>query len=542
MGGLLQLLKEMGTVKLMAYGSAFLIIVLAFVFFLTKTGGQNLILLYGDLDLQDSNKIITELESKNIAYQLKANGSEILVPQEYVLKLRMSMAQSGIPSKGAIVGYEIFDNNDALGTSNFVQNVNLLRALEGELARTIGSFNNIQSARVHLVIPKKELFTREKQTPSASVILNIKGHSALTKEQINAISHLVATAVPGLDVNNITIVDTTGRSLKLGNKDEDSSAMMASTSEDYRVGFENRLKNTIESMLEQSIGIGHVKAQVSAEINFDRIVTNSEIYDPDGQVVRSVQEIDNKESSTDNENSDVSIANNLPNAPGAASNSSGPNATSNSQHNDTTTNYEISKTIKNHVSETGTVKKLSIAVLIDGTYLADRKTGTVTYVARTESELKQYEALIKSAVGFDAKRNDSFEIVNMQFTTDLSTMEVETSFSWLKKELPNIIQTLVIGVVVVLVLLLVIRPIAIRAFEATKTDIEETESVETAKALMGENGGDETSLEQGQEPLIDIAKIEARFKNNNSYKAVNDIVSKYPQETLTTLRKWMNKE
>jgi flagellar M-ring protein FliF len=448
------------------------------------------------------------------------------------------MAQSGIPSKGALVGYEIFDNSDSLGTSNFVQNVNLLRALEGELARTIGAFSNIDSARVHLVIPKKELFSREKQTPSASIILSMKGSARLSKEQINAVGHLVATAVPGLELSKITIVDTTGRSLKLGSKDENDPGMIASNSEDFRISYENRLSNTIEDLLEQSLGLGHVKAQVSAEINFDRIVTNYETFDPSSTVVRSVQEISDKGSSSEKGSSDnVSVAGSLPGGQGGADGSQNSN---NNEHTDTTTNYEISKTIKNHISETGVVKRLSVAVLVDGIYNTDKKTGEVTYTPRTDQELKKYESLIKSAVGFDDSRGDKIEIVNMQFVTDLSTLAEESTMSWFKRELPNIVQTIVIGIVVILVLLLVVRPVALKAFEVTKEDLEEAENLEVEEAPVKPKDVAPPSVDLLQEPMIDIAKIEAKFKNNNSSKSINDIATKYPQETVNALRKWIN--
>lgn len=539
MNYIVQLSKDMAPAKLIAMIGGFLLVAFMAIIFFMKSSSENYVPLYGNLDLKDSNKIVSELESQSIPFQLRAEGSEILVPENKVLRLRMSMAQSGIPSKGALVGYEIFDNSDSLGTSNFVQNVNLLRALEGELARTIGAFSNIDSARVHLVIPKKELFSREKQTPSASIILSMKGSARLAKEQINAVGHLVATAVPGLELSKITIVDTTGRSLKLGSKDENDPGMIASNSEDFRVSYENRLNNTIEDLLEQSLGLGHVKAQVSAEINFDRIVTNYETFDPSSTVVRSVQEISDKGSASEKAASDnVSVAGNLPGGQGGAD---GNQSSNSNEHTDTTTNYEISKTIKNHISETGVVKRLSVAVLVDGIYKTDKKTGEVTYTPRTDQELKKYESLIKSAVGFDESRNDKIEIVNMQFIADLSTLTEESTMNWFKRELPNIVQTVVIGIVVILVLLLVVRPVALKAFEVTKEDLEEAENLDVEEAPEKPKDFAPPTVDLLQEPMIDIAKIEAKFKNNNSYKSVNDIVTKYPQETVNALRKWINK-
>jgi len=539
MNYLSQLFKEMGPAKLITLVGGVLLVGLIVLIIFMKSSSTNFVPLYGNLDIKDSNKIVTELEAQAIPFQLRAEGTEILVPEDKVLRLRMNMAQSGIPSKGALVGYEIFDNSDSLGTSNFVQNVNLLRALEGELARTIGSFTNIDNARVHLVTPKKELFSREKQTPSASIILSMKGSNRLSKEQVTAIGHLVATAVPGLELSKITIVDTVGRSLKLGSKDENDPGMIASNSEDFRVSYENRLKNTIEDLLEQSLGIGHVKAKVSSEINFDRVVTNYETYDPSSAVVRSIQEVSDKSTSSEKSSGDnVSVSSNLPDSGGG---SSSPQSSNNAEHTDTTTNYEISKTIKNHISETGIVKRLSIAVLVDGIYNTDSKTGEVSYLPRTPEELKKYEALIKTAVGFDESRNDKIEVVNMQFVTDLKSLSEESTTVWFKRELPNIIKTIVIGIVVILVLLLVVRPIALRAFEVTKEDLEEAENLEIKEEAEKPKPEIVPEILQ-EEPMIDIAKIEAKFKSNLSFKSVNDIVTKYPHETVDTLRKWISKD
>jgi flagellar M-ring protein FliF len=539
MNAAIQLFKEMGPTKSLGIGAAILAIIIGIFFVSTRLSTSNFVPLYNNLDLEDSNKIVSILEGKNIAYQLSNNGSQILVPDDKVLRLRMEMAQEGVPSKGSIVGYEIFDKSETLGTSNFVQNVNLVRALEGELSRTIGSFAQVEKARVHLVMPKRELFSREKQAPTASVVIKMRGKRVLSKEEISAISHLVATAVPGLDLAKITIVDTAGRSLKVGSSSSDDPGLIAATAEDFRVTYENRLKRTIEELLERSLGAGRVKAQINAEMNFDRTVTNSEIYDPAGQVVRSIQAIEEKESSSDKDvNENVSVGNNLPNANkgGGGGNLSSNNA----QRTDETTNYEISKTIKNHVSETGTVKRLSIAVLVDGTYKTDPEKNEIKYIPRSEEELKKIEALVKSSVGFDPARNDKIEIVNMQFLTDLEALKEDTVTVWLKRELPNILQTLVIGIVVILVLLLVVRPIAIRAFEITKNDLDEAESIESITKDYVDVKAPTLAQDGSQEAMIDIEKLEARFKTSSN-KSVNEVVKNHPEETLSALRNWLQK-
>jgi flagellar M-ring protein FliF len=536
MESVLQLFKGMSSTRLIAITVAAAALFIGILFFSFSFSKPNFAVLYSNLDLKESSDIINLLDANGTKYELRANGTQILVPDSMVLKLRMEMAQKGLPSKASIVGYEIFDDSDGLGTSSFVQNVNLVRALEGEIARTISSFRTIESARVHLVLPKRELFSRDKQQPSASVMVKLKGNNTLTRDEVNAIGHLVATAVPGLELSKITIVDAKGIPFKLGALNNDDPAHAMSNSEDYRVNFENRLRSTIEEILERTLGIGHVKANVSAEINFDRIVTNSEIYDPDGQVARSVQNSQETSNANDkSQDANASVAGNIPNAGGGGA---GSQSTSNVTKTDELTNFEISKTIKNQISESGTIKRLSIAVLVDGIYNIDKKTNEVTYVPRSNEELKKIESLVKSTVGFDESRKDSVEVINMQFQTDLDSIKGESLQDWFKREFTSIVQTLVIGIVVILVILLVIRPVAIRAFELTKGEVSDLQSFDEIVSSLSTSDVSASQADQ-QEKLIDIDLIDER-KKSSYINSVNNIVDKYPQETIAVLRKWIS--
>jgi flagellar M-ring protein FliF len=268
---------------------------LLFAIYLYKISATEMSVLYSGLDNADSSRISSELDAKNIPYTLENDGTVIKVANEHVLKMRLVMAAQGLPSHGSMVGYEIFDKEETLGTTNFLQNVKLMRALEGELTRTISSFESVAKVRIHLVIPQREVFSKDKQEPRASVILKLKGTKSLSKSEINSISHLIVTAVPGLDIKNITIVDTSGKSLKLGGEEENGfEGNGTNAAEDYRIAYEARLTSVIEDLLAKSLGAGKVKARVSAEMNFDRIVVNSEIYDPDSAVIRSVQSIEER--------------------------------------------------------------------------------------------------------------------------------------------------------------------------------------------------------------------------------------------------------
>lgn len=497
--------------------------------------------LYTNLTFEDSFEVIEQLELMNVPHEIRNNGSIILVASDRVLNLRMELAKEGYPSGNSVVGYEIFDDPSALGTSSFIYNVNLRRALEGELSRTISSFELVEKARVHLNVPKKQLFKREKEETTASVVITLKGNnSELSKAQISAISHLVATAVPNLDPKNITIVDTDGIPFRLGAGDKDDPAYFANLSEQHKAEFESRLEATIESLLENIVGPGRVKAQVTADLDFDRIVTNSEIYDPDGSVVRSVQTIEEREQSNDSRRrNNVTVANNLPNAENA-----GGNNIVNSEdvtRTDETTNFEISKTIQNHIKETGTINKISVAVLVDGIYNIDEDSGDVSYVPRTEEELQRFRALVTSAVGYDATRGDKIEVVNLRFQEGIAGVEKEGTYDWIKRELGDVLQTFIIGLVVILIIILIIKPMVSRAFEITKAEAEEAvlqdvfDGIDPMEALAA---AEEQEEEIEDQVISDIQRVENKIKTG-TVRNLNDIVDSYPQEAINILRNMM---
>ncbi len=545
MNASLQALKDMGPVRLAMMLGVIAVMVALLSFVSMRLTSPVLTPLYTSLSIGDSGQIVSELEKKGVPYEIRAGGTQVLAPSDQVLRLRLSLAQQGLPSGGSLVGYEIFDKSEALGTSNFVLNMNMLRALEGELSRTIASLSQVESARVHLVVPKQELFAKDKALPTASVVLKMRGSNELTKPEIASISHLVATAVPGLKPSSITIVDNRGKMLAKGG-DSDAESLAASNADEYRIAYENRTKNTIENLLEKSVGMGKVKAEVSADIDFDRIVTNSEKYDPEGQVARSIQGTEEKETSTEKgSDGNVSVANNLP-AGQAAGGQGGANKQT--TRTDETTNFEISKTVQSHTKETGTVKRLSVAVLLDGTYTKDAD-GNPKYAPRTEEELKQYTTLVKSAIGFDEKRGDKVELVNMQFTdaTDLAG-KVDSPLAWLTNDLAGIIQTLVLGGVAILALLLVVRPLVTRIADFQPKAIASGAEMPAlaGPAVMGrltdQSGVARAALpEEPDETLISIERIQGRVKSA-SVKKINEIVDSHPDETINVLRRWIYKE
>ncbi len=547
MSTMVSTLKEFGQIKLMAMLGTAIVLIGFFTFIALRISSPTLTPLYTNMSVQDGAQIVSELESRGISYELRADGTQIMVPSDEVARLRMVMAEQGLPSGGSIIGYELFDSSEALGTSNFVLNVNKVRALEGELGRTISSFSQIDDARVHLVTPKRELFSRDRQKPSASVAVKLRGAS-LEKEQIAAIRHLVATAVPGLDVQNITLVDQHGRLLAKGGASEGDPMVMAEESEAFRINFENRMQKRLEALLEQSVGPGKVRVTVNADIDFDRVVTNAEEYDPEQQVARSVQSIEENERSNERDiDANVTVGNNLPDAEQGAG---GEQSNTEIIRTEETTNFEISKKIINHVKESGTVKRLSVAVLIDGIYkdAPGDEPAPPIYEARSQEQLENLEELVRASIGFNADRGDDVRVINMRFA-EVEDLFEEDPMAFLDNEMNSIIQTLVLGGVAILAILLVIRPLVSSAVESNVGSVFDEEFEREALLSPMTSAGQlqqkaTTFLEDDEEDnfeekdMVSMDKIDGQVKYSSINK-LNKLVDEHPDETLQIIREWM---
>jgi len=548
----MQAMRNLGPLRLSVMGIVVIGLLAFFIYLTTRLAAPRMELLYGGLEGQDVTSITTQLSATNIPFEMRGNGSQIFVPSDRVNELRLSMANKGIPSGGTI-GYEIFDTASSLGATNFIQNVKLLRALEGELSRTISSISSVSSARVHLVLPKRELFSRQTQKPSASIVLKMKGGNRLNGEQIQSVQHLVAAAVPGLDPNSISIVDNKGSLLARGFEDAANPSVMAAKAEERKLMFERRMSHTIQNLLEQTVGLGKVKAEVTVEMDFDRITSNEEIFDPEGQVVRSTHTVEQSANSNESDgNTPVTVATNLPD-PNLAAAGAGASLNTSDNRTEETVNFEVSKKVVNHVREAGIINRISVAVLLDGTY-ADNEEGDTVYQPRTEAEMELMATLVRSAIGFNADRGDSVDVINMQFV-DLTAgqePELELFFGLDKNDLMRMAEILVLSIVAILVILLVVRPLVSRAFEALPAAMAEgkllADQTATAAAALTAPGAAGPShsdaiagIEEQYDELIDIDRVEGRVKAS-SVKKVGEIVEKHPDEALSIIRSWMYQE
>jgi flagellar M-ring protein FliF len=360
--------------------------------------------LYSDLDHAEAGDIVNYLVEENIDYKLESGGSTILVPSGDVYKLRISLASQGLPSSGH-VGYSLFDQSN-LGMTEFLQNLNFRRALEGELMNTIMQLSNVQAARVHIVMPKDRLFKEDKKEATASVVLKLKGPGGLSKSQMAGITHLVASSVEGLKTENISIIDYNGNLLS-SKQEQDVLAGLTASQLEVRKNVENYLEDKAQSMLDGVIGRDKSIVRVSAEVNFKQVERTSELFDPNSSVIRSEEKIQEASSVSDKQDEF---------------------AESNDEKNteSTITNYEINKTVEHIINSVGNIDRLTVAVMLDGIYNeVENDEGVVetVYSPRSQEEIDRITAIVKSAVGYDSQRNDVIEVVNLSF--DRTTVDVE---------------------------------------------------------------------------------------------------------------------
>ncbi len=454
--GILELVNRLGPQRLVAMGAVTLALIGFFAFVMTKMSGPQMGVLFSDLPMQDSNSIVRDLENRGVRYELRQEGGTILVPRDQSTRLRMEFASKGMPA-GGTVGYEIFDKSDSFSATSLVQGVNQLRALEGELARTIRSIERVQQARVHLAIPEKRLFERDRQEPRASIVLKVRGE--LEQGQIRAVRHLVATAVQGLKPERVSIVDESGRLLADGAGNEADAAALAA---DKQTNHERRLRTQVEDIVASVVGRGRARVQVAAEMDFNRVQQVTDSFDPESRVIRSTQTRTENQQSQESRDNQVSIGNELPQQQQNAQ--TNPQQRDATQRNEEIINYEISKTTRTEVIEAGRVKRLSVAVLVDGNYTAGPN-GQMAYQPRTAEELERIAALVRSSIGFDRNRGDQVEVINLRFAEGVAAVEnrpltfTEQMLALSKEDVLRMVEIGVFALLTLLVSLLVVRPL-----------------------------------------------------------------------------------
>ncbi len=517
--------------------------------------------LYNNLSNEDGGAIVTQLTQMNIPYRFEENGGALMVPAEKVHELRLRLAQQGLP-KGGAVGFELLDK-EKFGISQFSEQVNYQRALEGELSRTIETLGPVKGARVHLAMPKPTLFVREQKSPSASVTLLLQPGRALDEGQISAIVHMVSSSVAGLPPGNVTVVDQSGRLLT---RSDAAGRDLNDAQLKYATEVESRYQQRIEAILAPIVGNGNVHAQVTAQIDFDAREQTEEQYkpnsDPANAAVRSRQSSSSEQlggqypggvpgalsnqpapansapivtpnanaNNGNNANANNAAANN---GTTASTNSSARAVPSNTHHDDTT-NYELDRTIRHTKMNVGSVKRLSVAVVVN--YRADAKGKAV---ALTDAQLKQIEDLTREAMGYSTDRGDSVNVVNSPFTQtdetggDLPFWQQQSFFD----QLMNAGRWLLVALVAFILYRKMVRPQLLRKQEMAKLAAEQ--AAEQAKQREEDQAFSVSLSKDDQEQE---RKSKHRMSAEVMSQRIRDMSENDPRIVALVIRQWMSNE
>jgi len=429
---------------------------------------------YTGLADEDAADIVEKLKEQNIPYILSAGGNTIKVPADKVYDVRLSLAASGLP-RGGVAGYELFDEMD-FGTTEFVQKLNYQRALQGELARTVRQFHEVDNARIMIVLPKDSVFLEETRPPSASVLLKLKGD--LTKEKVNAVVHLVASAIEGMEPDMVTVVDTKGHVLFRGVSDENKLDALANSQLQYKMAFEKNLSGRIQTMLAGIVGNGKAIVRVTADMSFDQIDINEELFDPDVQIVRSRQSHTEASEKTDAPGNISSVNPITPGGGGAATGE--PSEKQNTQ--DETVNYELNRTVRRTIKPVGQLQRLSVAAVLDGTYTneTDESGNTARkFIPRSQAELNRFITIVKNAMGYSEDREDQVSVESFPFSymEDLEQPEFnwKSFFKQYGRSFINILLVLLLFVFVVLPLVKSMKEIKATMVESLPAPDEKRE-------------------------------------------------------------------
>ncbi len=529
--------------------------------------------LFGDMEARDAAAVVASLERQRVPYRLEAGGTRILAPAEEVPRLRLVLAREGLPSGGG-VGWEIFDRAESLTTTPFQQDVNRLRALEGEIARTVRGLAGVRTARVHLALPRREAFSRERGEPQASVVLAMQGAQRLDRDGVQAVLHLVATAVPGLKPGGVSIVDSRGELLARGGQALSGPAQGAGavlSQEEMRRAHEMRIGRSVEELLERTLGPGRVRAEATVEMDFDRVQTTEERFDPENQVARSQQSVN--EQNRGAEPQPTTVAGNLPGNEGQGAS----NGASQESRQEETTNYEIGRSTRSTVREHPVVRRLFVAVLVDGVAEVRPGEAAPAWRERTPEELARIASLVRSAVGFDERRGDRVEVVSMRFVEEPAAAAEAAGPLGLPPLSPALLARLaesgLLALVALVGILAVGRPVVGRLSAALiPLELGPAAALPTAAgpaaaaAVGGPSAGPGagpaaaapvsgpaapaaalTATAPGEEPppepeaLVSLSHVQGQMRAS-SLAAVAALVEGHPEETLAVLRRWLGSQ
>lgn len=489
------------------------------------SSGEDYSVLYANLSQEDALAVTEKLKTRKIMFKLEGNGTAVSVPGKDVYQLRLELAGEGIPSGGG-VGFELFDKT-TFGMTEFVQKLNYRRALQGELQRTINSIATVQSSRVHISIPNKSLFEEDKQRPTASVVLKLRGNGKLNKSQVEGMAHLVSSSVEGLSPADVTIVDNRGTILTVPDEDGDEMTKLSNRQMEMRRNYESDIEKRIRTMLEHVVGNGKAIIRVTAAIDFKQEQRTEELYDPDSQVARSEHRIEEKSTGPSMPAGVAGVSSNIPETAEAGQIIGKPAESTKTQE---TVNYEINKVVKTVVEPAMQVKKLSVAVMVDGKYKetkgADNK--VVREFEPLPDEAKERIAgLVRTAIGFEGNRQDMVTVESMQFEESAIMAEAERLDTESRQELMMTgIKYAGYALAGVILFIFLLRPIA-KWLTTSNKEVEELRTFPQTVSQMEKELNDLMGTK-------DEEKIDYR-------KRVTDLISSNPDQAAELLRSWLKR-
>ena len=502
-------------------------------------------LLLSNVDPKESAAATQALDTAGIKYETKSDGSTIYVARDKVNAARQLIFTKGLVTSGS-VGYEIFDTGSALGQTDFVQQLNRQRALQGELERTISGWDGVQAARVHLVMPKRQLFEEDAEKPTAAVSISMGREPSA--DMVRAIQNLVAGSVSGMKPEAVSVMDQHGKTLSAGN----DGSLAGKVAQDAKSEAEARIAKTVQDMVDGVLGPGKARVKVTANLDLNRVTTQERKFDPDGQVIRS--ESTNANNASETKNDDTGGVTSTQNIPGQTPNGFQP-VGSKQDSNESVTNYEISESTKTTIQEPGSVLNQAVSVAVDGITALPGKDGKPgAYTARSTEEMAQLEQLVKTAVGFNAARGDQVSVVNVRFVQpeDQGLGKSGLLDGLDKNDIMRFAELGVLAVVALLILLFAVRPFlkSLMSPPPTPLGLALNGPQVTRMVTLSDGSTQEVIIDQSGEPIaiagpgdmdqrIDIAKIEGQVKAS-SIKRVSEFVEKHPDESVAILRTWLH--
>lgn len=543
--------RQLGVVRVVGIGTALTAALSIFVYAAISFTAPDYSVLYSGLTAADSGAIIKKLEAQNEPYTLRDDGTTILIDKANIPRIRIAIAEEKIISGGSI-GYELLDRADPLSTTNSQFQVNRIRALEGELARTIGAINGVVSARVHLDVPTRDLFAEGEAAARASVVLKLQGDRRLQPRSVEAIQQVVASAVKNLAPERVAIIDAQGNLLARGDGNEQSTASTALF--ERKAEYERRYRDSVERLLTQYIGPNRVRADVTVDLDLAQVKRTSETFDPKSRVERSIQTVEEGSNRNDSRaTKDASVRQNLPEGQQAPGN--GQNSQEANNRTEETTNFEVSRNQTQETIEPGTVRRVSVAVMVDGKRGTDAN-GAKTYDDRSEEELKQLERLVRSVIGYDEKRGDQIEVVSLRFVALDAPDELPPGvLDFTKDDIVKMAQMGFLALAAAVIFFFGARPILRILVPANNVNVEEliaTEGLSTLPAVIDEvdevaNLKAEIEREMKEletkrsaqlADMIDIDKIEGQVQAS-TVRRITEIFDKHPEEGVQVIRNWL---